>query len=131
MNRAYLQAGGLLNLAFAAFHLSFPWLFQWAADLGALSPVNRATIYTLHAVVILVLFAFAYLSLLHWDELLTTRLGRALMAAIALVWLLRSGAEVALYRIGAEGAWWRLGRFLALAGHYVRPLVSQLQWRRT
>jgi hypothetical protein len=40
MNRAFVQAGGLLNLVFAAFHLSFPWLFQWAAERAPINAPN-------------------------------------------------------------------------------------------
>jgi len=124
MNRNLCMVGGAANLLFAAFHLTFPWLFRWNTELTTVSSVNRATVYTLHTAVVLVLLLFAYVSLVHWHELLTTGLGSAVTLAICLLWLIRTIAELVAYRIGIDGAWWRVAVFLAIFAIYLAALLA-------
>ncbi len=127
MKRYLLALGGVLNLLFAAFHVMFPWLFQWGSDLASLSSTNRSIPYTAHGVVILVLLAFAYISLFHWRALLETALGWAVATLICLVWLVRSAAEIVIFQIGQDGAWWRLALFLVAAAVYVPAVLAPRQ----
>lgn len=130
--RRALLVGGILNFLFALFHISFPWLFSWSEDLQTITHVNQAILYTFHAVMVLVLVVFAYLSLFHRDELLSTHLGRIVLFMIGAVWLVRSLAEILYFQIGVDGASWRLVLFLLLALVYgyaaiIRVKAASLQ----
>jgi hypothetical protein len=118
-----LVAGGILNLLLAVFHLLFPWIFAWSEDLQPVSAANRAIIYTFQSVMVFVLLAFAYISIVHKADLVATRLGRTVLLLIGIVWIIRGIAEVVFFRLGAEGAWWRLALFLVLSAIYVVPAL--------
>lgn len=118
-----LVVGGILNLLLAVFHMLFPWIFAWGEDFRAVSHVNRAILYTFQSVMVFVLVAFAYLSIVHRTNLVTTRLGRSVLFLIGPVWLIRGVAEVVFFRLGADGAVWRLALFLFLAAIYLLPAL--------
>lgn len=120
-----LVAGGILNLLLAVFHMLFPWIFAWGKDLQAVSNVNKAILYTFQSVMVFVLVAFAYLSIVHRTDLVTTRLGRSVLFLIGIVWLIRAVAEVVFFRLGADGAVWRLALFLVIAAVYLLPALAQ------
>ncbi|MEN8167426.1 MAG: hypothetical protein ABFR65_08125 [Pseudomonadota bacterium] len=42
---------------------------------------------------------FAYISLAHTNELLSTQLGKSLLFSMALLWLLRSAMQVVFYKL--------------------------------
>ena len=82
--------GGLYNAAFAIFHLGFWKIFGWKRDLVSLTPANRAIMQVLNLCLIFSFLIFAYISIFHTAELVATGIGRALLALIALFWLLRA-----------------------------------------
>lgn len=125
--RALLIAGGVGHVLFAAFHFSFPTIFGWREALSALSNANYAIVYTLHLAVVLNLIMFAYISVFHWRELMTTGLGKVITFAICLLWIWRTLAEVVFFRIGADGAWWRVAVFLIITLFYLIPFVSGMR----
>ena len=122
-----LTVGGVGHILFAAFHLFFPVIFGWREALSALSNGNRAILYTLHQAVVLNLLVLAYVSISHWRELMTTGLGRVIVLAICLLWILRTLAEVAFFRIGVDGTWWRVALFPAMVLIYMIPFVNSLR----
>jgi hypothetical protein len=125
--RALLIAGGVGHILFAAFHLSFPVIFGWQEALSVLSNVNHAIVYTLHLAVVSNLLVFAYVSIFHWRELMTTGLGKVVTIAICLLWIWRTLAEVVFFRIGVDGAWWRVAVFLVGTLLYLIPFVSSFR----
>jgi len=68
-----IHAGGVFNLAFAAFHVLFWRLFDWDRDLATLNAINRAVMQILNLCLTFIFLAFAYLSFEHAEELLGTR----------------------------------------------------------
>ncbi len=90
-------AGGVLTAAFAVFHLFFWKLFRWKTDLATLSSVTRAIVQILNLCLTFVFVVFAYLSLVHRSELLTTELGRSLLFLIAVFWYLRAIEQVVFF----------------------------------
>jgi len=123
MNKILLATGGVLQILLAAFHGSFPWLFNWQSDLSSVSNTNRAILYTANLWIILSLAAFAYISLIHWKDLQGTRLGQTLLFSMGLMWVVRAYADIAYFRIGVDGAWWRVALFAGLASCYWIPLL--------
>ncbi|MBA2494172.1 MAG: hypothetical protein H0V31_05690 [Acidobacteria bacterium] len=89
--------GCFYNLAFAVFHLFFWKLFRWREDLRSLSFVNRGVMQILNLCLAFVFLVFAYVSFFHTAELLTTNIGRTLLAAIALFWLFRAIEQIVFF----------------------------------
>ena len=90
-------AGGVYTAVFAVFHLFFWKLFRWRTDLATLTSLNRAIVQILNLCLTFVFVVFAYLSLAHSVELLSTALGRSLLFLIAVFWYLRAIEQVIFF----------------------------------
>lgn len=89
--------GGFLWLAFFVFHIFFWKLFDWKQDLSKLTEVNRAIMQILNLCLMLVFLLFAYVSLFHADELLTTSLGNSILYGIVLFGFFRAIEQVIFF----------------------------------
>ena len=96
-----LIVGGIYNFGFGVFHLLFWKIFRWNTTLGKLDHVNRSIMQVLNLCLTFCLLFFAYVSLFHSPELLTTRLGNIILAAISLFWLLRAICQVVIFKLRA------------------------------
>lgn len=119
--------GGFFALAFFVFHIFFWRLFDWKKDLSSLSPVNRAVMQILNLCLMIVFLIFAYVSIFHAGELLTTGLGRAILAGIALVWFLRAIMQIVFFglRNAVSIAFFMI--FLIGTGLYLLPLLAPVR----
>ncbi len=90
MNKILLLVGGVFNLVFGLFHLALGKALNWAETLSCLTLDNRATVYTLNIQLAFICLVFAYLSLFRRKDLLTTGIGRIVMAAMGLYYVLRA-----------------------------------------
>jgi hypothetical protein len=131
MNRILLLAGGLLNLALAAFKIAMPHLFHWKEAMGSSQTFMQTTVYAENLGISLLLLFFAYLSVFNHRELLETDTGRIVLLSIGSLWAYRAAAEIFLYRIGVDGTWWRVYLFLAAAGLYLLPLAMMTRRRES
>ena len=86
----HLRIVGMLLLALVALNLYVPRRFNWKHELATLSLLNRQ-IFQVHAAFICVILTmFAALALFYPRELLEpTPLARAILAGLAVFWLLR------------------------------------------
>ncbi len=82
MNEMLIIAGGVYTVALIIFHLLFWRIFKWPETLGALNYVNKATMQVLNISITFIFFIFAYLSFVHTQELLNTRMGNSLLVLI-------------------------------------------------
>jgi hypothetical protein len=83
MGKALLIAGGVLNLAFVAFHAAF-WRFKgldWRTELPKTNAVNRGAIQVMNLMLIYVFVAFAAVSFV----MAATSVPRATLTAFAIV----------------------------------------------
>lgn len=87
--RLLIQTGGVLWMICFAFHVFFWKLFAWRRDLESVMKVNKSIIQVLNLCLMLCFLIFAYISLVHTDELLTSSLGKSLVAGMALFGLCR------------------------------------------
>jgi hypothetical protein len=94
-----LFAGGIFNLGFTVFHLFFWKLFDWKKDLASLTPVNRSVMQILNLCLTFMIFMMSYVSLLLPQEMLTTRLGKSLLASFALFWFLRTLEQIFVFEV--------------------------------
>lgn len=118
-NLIYL--GGFYCLAFAVFHLAFWKIFGWKKELPKLAPVNRGVMQVLNLRLTYVFLVVAFISFFYADELLTTSLGKAILAATSLFALMRAAEQLIFWKIEKIGAVFFV-LFLIGAGIYAIPL---------
>lgn len=106
MQPVFIKAGGVFNAAFGVFHLAFYRLFNWREDLRTLTFVNRGIVRVLNFCLTVVFMIFAYLSLAHTEELLSTALGFSLTASIALFWLVRTVQQMKVFGLDRRSSLW-------------------------
>ena len=121
------MTGGFLWLAFFAFHLFFWKFFDWKRDLKSLTEVNRAIMQVMNLCLMLVFLIFAYISLFHTDELLTTGLGKSLLIGIILFGIFRAAEQVIFFDLRHIRS--KAVLIAALTGTmiYLIPLISVYQ----
>jgi len=105
MNEQLLFTGGIFNLGFGIFHLFFWKLFDWKNDLASLSFINRNVMQVLNLCLAFVFFVFAYISVFHSSEMLTTGLGSALIFAISIFWFLRAIEQIIFFTLRKPISW--------------------------
>ncbi len=127
MNKILLLIGGFVNLLFSLLHLTLGKALNWSETLSCLTLDNRATIYTLNIHLAFTCLVFAYLSLFHRKDMLTTGIGRAITAAIGLFYILRAASQVIYNGLSAPGTPFGLILFLSVSLLYVVPAL----WRRS
>lgn len=86
----WLYAAAGYDLALAAFHLAFWRLFRWKEELPKLHPVNRGVMQVLNLMLAAFLLLMAVVLVLNAAEIMTTRLGRLLLAGLVGCWILRA-----------------------------------------
>lgn len=87
------------SLGFALFHVAFGKLFDWPRSLRSTTLANRAIIQILNLRLIWVLLCVTAALALLPGEIIGTRLGRALLAAMALFWVGRTIEQFIFLRI--------------------------------
>lgn len=118
-----LMFGGIFNLVFAVFHLSFWRIFNWQQDLKPLRYVNRALMQILNLCLTFVFFIFAYISFSYTYDLLITRLGHSIIASISVFWFLRAFMQVAFFGLKNKTSILFFVLFLIGGVLYIYPLV--------
>jgi len=128
MLRHLIIAGGFFHLGFAAFHLLFWRVFRWKEELRRLGPINRGVMQVLNLCLTFVFLIFAYLSLFLPDEMLTTPVGRPLLAWIAVFWLLRAFQQLIFFSRRQWASWALFALLLVGAGLYGIPFALTGPW---
>ena len=116
-----IQVGGLYNIILVIFHLFFWHIFNWEQDLRSVSSLNRSIMPVVNLSLIFVFIIFAYISLVHSTELLTSPLGNSLLIMIALFWLARSLLQIIFFKLDHWLSFAFLCYFLAGAALYGIP----------
>lgn len=123
MDTTLIKLGGAYNIVLIVFHLMFWRLFDWRSDLRSLTFLNRAVMQVLNISLIAVFVIFAYISLAHTDELLTTCLGRTMLAGMALFWAARTVQQAVFFKLRTWASRAFLGFFGLGCALYAVPLV--------
>ena len=84
-----VKVGGYASIGWLVFHLLFWQIFDWRAELRRLSHLNSGVMQVLNLCLSFVFLLFAFISLWHTNELLTTGLGRSLALGIGAFWMFR------------------------------------------
>jgi len=120
-----VQFGGVINLLFVVFHLSFWKIFNWQQGLASLSPDDRAIMQVLNIHTAYVLAVFAILSFVFPNEMSTTKLGRMFGGAIAGFWVLRAVNQAVFWGLSFAGSWMIIAVCLIVAALYLIPLTNK------
>jgi hypothetical protein len=94
-----LIAGGFYNLAFVIFHILFWKIFKWNSELKKLNFLNQAIMQVLNLSLTFCFLLFSYISFFHTPELLTTDIGKTVLAGIAVFWFLRAIEQVIFFKL--------------------------------
>ena len=116
-----VQIGGVINLLFVAFHLSFWKLFDWQQSLASLSSEDRAVMQVLNIHTAYMLAVFAILSFVFPNEMSTTKFGRMVGMGIAGFWILRAINQAVFWGVSFVGSWMIIAVCLAVAALYLIP----------
>ena len=119
-----IKIGGIYNLAFALFHLMFWRLFRWKEDLASLTRINRAIMQVINLCLNFVFLTFAYISLFHTTELLSTSLGRTLLVLVFIFWILRAIEEIVFFSLRKKISVTLLVVFVFGALIYLLPVLA-------
>jgi len=92
-----LFVGGIYNIVLIIFHLTFWKIFKWKKDLASLTFINRAVMQVLNLCLTFVFLIFAYISLFHAQEFLSTNLGNSLLLLISIFWFLRAVEQIIFF----------------------------------
>lgn len=115
--------GGIYLIGFAVFHIYFSKIFKWPEKLHQLDFVNTAIMKLLNLSLIYVFLMFAFISFFFTDELINTKLGRALLIFISLFWLIRAIEQIIFFGLKNKLSF---GLFIALLVGcflYALPLI--------
>jgi len=91
--------GGVFNLGFAIFHLLFWQIFRWKEDLASLTSTNRFIMQILNLCLIFVFLIMAYVSIFQTAAMISTSLGKSLLIAFSLFWLLRMIEQIIFFGV--------------------------------
>lgn len=122
-NDTIIYIGGIFNLLFALFHLSFWRIFNWQQDLKSIRFVNRAIMQILNLCLTFVFFIFAYISFNYAYDLLITRLGNSILVSISVFWFLRAFMQIAFFGLKNKISVLLFVLFLLGGFIYFYPLV--------
>lgn len=120
---AILLLGGVFNAGFAIFHLFFWRLFRWKEQLPRLNFVNRGIMQVMNLCLAFLFAAFAFLLFFYGGDVLATALGRALLAVVALFWLLRALEQVIFFTLKRPLSQAFFAAFLGGAALHAYPLL--------
>jgi hypothetical protein len=96
---ALIIAGGIFNLGFAVFHITFWKVFRWKKELANVSRLNSGIFQIINLCLTFILFFMAYVSFFHINDLMTTALGMAVLIGFALFWLLRMVEQIIFFSL--------------------------------
>jgi len=99
MKETLLFIGGFYNLAFAVFHILFWKIFKWKRNLRRLLPMDRAIMQVLNIRLIYIFFVFAYISIFHQEDLISTQLGKVFIIVISLFWFMRAIEQIIFFSL--------------------------------
>ena len=96
--------GGFLSALMTLFHLRFPQLFQWKANLHRLREIDKRVLHTIHTALYLLFVLFAVLAFLYTSELARSAgLANGLCIGYSLFWLWRTIRQIVFFRFRIFG----------------------------
>lgn len=85
----HLKIIGILLIALALIHVSFPGYFKWKQELSSLSVMNRQMMYVHSFFIAFVVFLMGLLCLTSSNELISTDFGKRISLGLGIFWTVR------------------------------------------
>jgi hypothetical protein len=122
MAKTLLLIGGVINALFTIFHILFWKLFDWPATIMYMSSEHRALVqvFNIHTAIAIGFFTVA--SLGFRNDLLTTRVGRLIIATIAVYFYVRALNSLIFWSISDPVNMFIFIVCLIVGGIYTYPL---------
>ena len=121
--KTIIYIGGVYHIGFAIFHLLFWKLFDWKNDLSRLSFINRNIMQILNLRIVYIFLTIAFLSFFFAESLLSTDLGKAILAAVSLFWLMRAVEQIVFFGLKQTASALIFLIFLSGAAIYLYPIL--------
>ena len=94
-----IYSGGILTLLMAIFHIRFPKLFKWEADIRRVSEINKKIFFTIHLALLLIFFIIGLLSLFFAQELSECKgISLGLNVAFSAFWFWRAVWQIYYFK---------------------------------
>jgi hypothetical protein len=94
----WIYAAAGYNVALAVLHVGFWRMFRWREELPKLHPANRGVMQVMNIMLSVFFLLMAGLQILRADEVVTSPLGRTLMAGLMGFWLIRAALQPLFFR---------------------------------
>lgn len=120
-----IKIGGMYQIFFLIFHAMFWRLFKWKRELPKLTHINGAIMQVLNLCLMFYFFVFAYISLFHTTELITSPIGSVLLLFMALFWLFRAVEQLVFFSTRRPLSLLMFVLFLFGFCLYVYPLIQK------
>ena len=121
--KTLLIIGGFFWIGLFVFHLMFWYLFDWRKELKQVSKINGSVMQVLNLSLMAAFLIFAYASLFHAEEMLTTPLGNVLLVGIAGFGVFRAIEQIVFFGLRSWQSVLFFGLVLGGTSLYLIPLV--------
>lgn len=124
MKEILIITGGAYTVGLIIFHVLFWRIFKWSETLQSLNDVNKSTMQVLNISITFIFGIFAYISFVHTNELINTRLGNALLILLSCLWIFRAVQQVIFYKLKHKASVGLALYFLVGAFLYGAPAIT-------
>ncbi len=135
LNKILLRIGGVYHALCAVLHVFFPSMFQWNERIAPLTGESAMVISANLAIMNYCLLVFwvivAYIPIVHADEMLETKMGKALLTGVVLFWIVRIFVLQPLYvGYNSQESLITVAVFSAGMAMFAIPWVTTVLFRR-
>lgn len=122
-----LYLGGVLNIAWAIFHLGFSRIFKWDRALASVDYVNRTVYRIINLCLTYCFLAAGVITLVYGPQMLQPGLGLVLTAVLGGFWLFRFLLQIWLFKLTHPISLLLSFFFLLTLAAYAYPWCSALR----
>jgi hypothetical protein len=118
-------ACGVVSVIFAVFHVAFWWVLDWPSSLSYMTADDRMLMQTFNFCMIPLFVFFSYVYLRLPEQMLTTPLGREVLAMNATVYYFRALAELTFGNIHTAESQFFFVLCLAVGAMFTVPVLKR------
>jgi hypothetical protein len=90
----FIIIGGFFHLFWVVFHIFFPKFFKWETALKSIDYFNRSLMHIQSIFLLITFLIFSLAAFIFPGELISTNLGRFLIASFGLFWFFRFFVQI-------------------------------------
>ncbi len=127
MDKILLILGGIINILLGVFHLLFWKIYNWAVVLQCLPAITQGVVIVINITLAMAVFIFGYLSIFHYRELTETKIGRAMLLSISLLYFTRAITGAIFFPLSLANAIFDASSITAIGLLYLVPFLRSLK----